>query len=434
MDTGTNLTEDARKKRDSREVVEDNASNVDDDKSKKPRERRQRIHYNNEPVVVKVKHCHNVTKSDKTSGVETATTITTNPTTITSGNDKSVAPTGVLTSESTPTCEGIESRIPKSATTTGTTTTVNLNKTTSIGDDEGSNSNRVCTTNYGSAVDVENALHQVIQVSEGIHEYISNNGTFISFRVGHAGDASALAELIRKSLLLVRNDCSDSSVIESSNSNNKRDNHIGSQNEENQQPADPITTTTTGTAASTTTISSSTTLATTAVNSNEDTTLEVRLADGLGDEDTPPSVFALIVDITTRNDNNNENNSSQNKAKSNNKCNNNKNSNDHKSTSPPPRSISNMAGAALISISIVEQTKILLVEWLDVIIDTIALDNDTMNVLKGIIERRLWLRLCTLCILLFCERIVMQEQQQQPTHTTDNNNNNNMNNNSNRTQ
>jgi hypothetical protein len=168
--------------------------------------------------------------------------------------------------------------------------------------------------------DIESALQQVVQISDGIKEYVSDNA-WISFRVGHAGDASLLATCIRKSI-------NEKKIC----------------NENKAQPDGKKSSNF----------------------SSEDTSLEVRLAEGLGDEDTPPSIFALLVDV-------------------------------NKTDEEP-----HLGAAALFATTAEKQSQLLIVDWMYV--------DDQLEDIAAIIERRLWLRLCTLSVLSSCDKIVSKKK------------------------
>jgi hypothetical protein len=104
-----------------------------------------------------------------------------------------------------------------------------------------------------SILDLESAIHSVVQASADCTDRLPSD-EIVSFRVGHNGDSSALAACIRK---LRKTDSPGSS------SKAERTNSTGSL---------------------------------------EDTSLEVKLAEGLGDEDNPPCVFALFAEVHTEKD------------------------------------------------------------------------------------------------------------------------------------
>ena len=109
----------------------------------------------------------------------------------------------------------------------------------------------------GRTLDLEVSLQRIIHLGEKEEskEYLSKT-KWVHFRIGHASDASAIANFHRGSKTNRSNEYSaiDSKVNISS------------------------------------------------LSQKEDTSLEVRLADGLGDEDSPPSIFALLADVVCDDD------------------------------------------------------------------------------------------------------------------------------------
>ena len=156
---------------------------------------------------------------------------------------------------------------------------------------------------------------QQAEEDESTKEFLSQE-CWVTFRVGHAGDASTLASWYQIS--------QEQNVKESGKDRN---------------------------------------------NGEEDTSMEVRLAEGLGDEDTPPSIFALIAEVTFH-------------------------SNDSKSGSK-----ATMGAAALLSI-IREEPRVLNVEWLHVS------EDDKLTAVSNLLRRRMWLRLSALALMTSCTTLV----------------------------
>lgn len=173
----------------------------------------------------------------------------------------------------------------------------------------------------GRVLDLEVSLQQIVQLGgkEKSKEYLSKT-KWVQFRVGHASDASALATFYRKS----------------------RKSH----NEE-QQATDANSN-----------ISS--------ISHREDTSLEVRLAEGLGDEDSPPSIFALLADVV---------------------C-----------DSGDPR----LGAAAVISSGWEDSKKVMIVKMFYVS------DGENDSDIAGLLERRMWLRLSALALMTSNEMVVEQ--------------------------
>lgn len=107
----------------------------------------------------------------------------------------------------------------------------------------------------GCALDLEVSLQRIVQLEEKDEskEYLSKT-KWVQFRVGHASDASTLANFYRKS---------NANKLDTGNNVN---------------------------------LSSAL--------QKEDTSLEVRLAEGLGNEDSPPSIYALLADVACDDDDN----------------------------------------------------------------------------------------------------------------------------------
>jgi hypothetical protein len=173
----------------------------------------------------------------------------------------------------------------------------------------------------GLELDLEVSLQQLVRLSdyEDSKEYLSKT-RWVQFRIGHAGDASLLASCFRKS---------------------KKTNNV-SESKENSKNANTLAST-----------------------QPEDTSLEVKLAEGLGDEDSPPSVFALLADIV--------------EDKAGDRI---------------------LGGAALLSSGWEDSTKVLRVEFFYV------LDDDNYSDVADLLERRMWLRLSALAIMTSNQMIV----------------------------
>ena len=107
----------------------------------------------------------------------------------------------------------------------------------------------------GRALDLEVSLQRIVQLGEKDEskEYLSKT-KWVQFRVGHARDASIIANFYRKS---------NANKFDTGNNVN---------------------------------LSSAL--------QKEDTSLEVRLLEGLGDEDSPPVIYALLADVECDDDDN----------------------------------------------------------------------------------------------------------------------------------
>lgn len=184
--------------------------------------------------------------------------------------------------------------------------------------------------------DLESALHRIVRVGGDVKELISSSSSsedepaeqWIKFRVGHAGDASVIANCYRKS------------------------HHQVTTTKEDQQA--------------------------TKATSDDASSLEVRLADGLGDEDKPPSVYALLAEVcSSKNDDDDS----------------------HKSSS-------SLVAVALLTTSAgasSSSSRALRIEWLYL---------DEQHSLRSVIERRMWLRLSSLAVMTGLKIIVMETSRQ----------------------
>ena len=157
----------------------------------------------------------------------------------------------------------------------------------------------------GTSWDLESALHHVVSMGDGCKEFLSDDA-WVIFRVGHVGDASALEKCYRKS-------------------------RKGGENE-----------------------------------SVTPEQMEVRLADGLGDEDNPPSIFALIGDLKSKSEDVSE----------------------------------DLAAVALFGGD--DNSEVVRVEFIHV-------NGSLPPAIASILERRLWLRLSALSLLLSYDIIVEQD-------------------------
>ena len=118
-----------------------------------------------------------------------------------------------------------------------------------------------CSTIQPSEIDLETALHQVMQNDASEKEFLSED-SWITFRVGHAGDASTIASLFRSTSSLLMPPSSEGGggkVVSTDDGKNSKK-----------------------------------------LNDDTDDALELRLAAGLGDEDNPPALFCVFADVTTK--------------------------------------------------------------------------------------------------------------------------------------
>jgi hypothetical protein len=191
------------------------------------------------------------------------------------------------------------------------------------------------TTTSGRVLDLEVALQQIAHLGKDdkCKEYLSKT-KWVQFRVGHTSDASTLATFYRKSR---RRQNVEHPARDTTNSN----------------------------------ISTSNLL------QKEDTSLEVRLAEGLGDDDSPPSIFALLADVVCDNG-------------------------DQK-----------LVAAAVISSGWEDSRKVMLVKMFHVS------DEENDSDVAELLERRMWLRLSALALMTSNDMIVEQGMTKTPSSNLD---------------
>jgi hypothetical protein len=167
--------------------------------------------------------------------------------------------------------------------------------------------------------DLEHALHHVVSMGDGCKEPLSKD-SYLSFRVGHSGDSSAIEKCYR--------------ITQGKSVQSFKNPEVEEQK----------------------TSKSGQQLATL---SHEE--LQAHLTTALGDEDNPPFAFALLAEVSSSVE------------------------------TSAPKSIA--AAAILSSESVISRIRI---EWMyiDQRLETAAL-----------LERRLWLRLCALSVLMSCDLV-----------------------------
>jgi hypothetical protein len=201
--------------------------------------------------------------------------------------------------------------------------------------------------------DLESALLYLVRV-EGAKEYITNDkSTWVTFRAGHAGDASTIASLYRQSKR--RNMQENSPELETA--------QIDNNSEEE---------------------------------SSVSSMLEVWLADGMGDEDTPPSVYSLLAHVhtgTTIQD--------PSPAAS------------ESSTTPTTTATTTTLGAvSLLTLAWTDGERILRVEWMHV-------DPSLSPEVTSTLEKRLWLRMSSLSWMTACQLLTVDEQHTSPADASE---------------
>jgi hypothetical protein len=208
--------------------------------------------------------------------------------------------------------------------------------------------------NHYQVWDLESALLYLVRV-EGAREYITNDkSTWVTFRAGHAGDASTIASLYRQSKR--RNMQENSPELETAQI---IDNNSAAEEE-----------------------------------SSVSSMLEVWLADGMGDEDTPPSVYSLLAHVhtgTTIQD--------PSPAAS-------------ESSTPPPTITPTLGAVSLLTLAWADGERILRVEWMHV-------DPSLPPEVSLTLEKRLWLRLSSLSLMTACQLLTVDEQHTSPADASE---------------
>ena len=176
--------------------------------------------------------------------------------------------------------------------------------------------------------DLETALHRLVDDSNTPKELLAEN--FVSFRVGHSQDASAIATWYRE--------MEDVKRAKSGDVLTTNEGAIGEK--------------------------------------GRNDSLELWLEEGLGDEGTPPSIFALLADV-------------------------------HVKGQPEARQL---GAVALLTLAWEHSQRLLRIEWFHV--DPTMTDGD-------ILGRRLWLRLSALALMTACQMMVVDSENVTNFHGTD---------------
>lgn len=187
-----------------------------------------------------------------------------------------------------------------------------------------------------SETDLETALHQVMGNDPSDKEFVSAD-SWITFRVGHAGDASTIASLFRSTASL--------HVVSSAEGGGKLSTKDDGKNSK--------------------------------LNEEIDDALELQLAAGLGDEDTPPAVFCVFADVASNKHADPENY--------------------NKDELPGNTTVTQIGAVALFSLDWEFGTRILRIEWFHV--DETIAEHD-------LIKRRLWFRLSALALATACQLLL----------------------------
>jgi hypothetical protein len=190
--------------------------------------------------------------------------------------------------------------------------------------------------------DLESALLYLVQVDASCKEFLSktdgSSTSWVTFRVGHAGDASTIANLYRQSKR--RNLQDENPELEI------RPTHIEGGEEESPTSSSSM--------------------------------LEIWLADGMGDEDTPPSMYSLMAHVHT--------------------------TSNPTSSSESPKVVTTSLGAiSLLTLAWADEERILRVEWMHV-------DPSLPQEVSSTLEQRLWLRLSSLALMTACQVLTVDKQ------------------------
>jgi hypothetical protein len=193
--------------------------------------------------------------------------------------------------------------------------------------------------------DIESALLYLVQVEGDFTEYLTHDkSTWVTFRVGHAGDASTIASWYRRAK------------------------QMAEEEDEEENPELEIKPARTG-------------------EEEEETTsnmLEVWLADGMGDEGNPPSLFSLVAHVHKINESP---------------------ADDSKESSPSKKTTTkSMGAAALLTITFADNERVLRVEWM-------GMHPGLSREVTSILQQRVWLRLSTLSVMTACQVVEVDRQQ-----------------------
>ena len=107
--------------------------------------------------------------------------------------------------------------------------------------------------------------------------------------------------------------------------------------------------------------------------------LEVWLADGMGDEGNPPSLFSLVANVHQVQDLSETENSSD------------------------TQSTKSIGAVALMTVSFADDERVLRIEWTSV-------NRKLPREIARTLEQRLWLRLSTLSVMTACQAVVVDRQ------------------------
>ena len=231
-------------------------------------------------------------------------------------------------------------------------------------------------------LDLESALHYAASIGEGQKEPLSH-GYHLSFRVGHAGDAATLANWYRQKKVTNHPFDEDTPITST------MDKNAGEKLDSN-STLSTISTTPTKQQSPEESQSAHTNPSPALVPDHQGaaSSLELWLVDGLGDEECPPSLFALIADVTSSSSSLVDDTADESSNSSSSNNNNNKSS----------QHSTKLAAVALLTSSWENASRVLRLEWFRV---------DDHLPCKNLVERRMWLRLSLLSLATASELRVM---------------------------
>lgn len=238
----------------------------------------------------------------------------------------------------------------------------------------------------GEGQDLESALTVLMGASEGQQERISDH-SYLTFRIGHAGDASLLAlwysSKNRKATLQQSHVDDAPGSTTSVTTAAAVDDRVQPQRVEEKEAQQVNNHKDDGAKSEAVAPSPAVQLEQEAASS-----LELWLAEGLGNEDMPPSLFALLAHV-------NYDKQQDDKVED-----------EGDEAGNTTAKASRLAAVALLTVAWENSSRVLRVEWLQV---DYELDNATL------VERRMWLRLAALSLMTACEMYVVAQPQDNRT-------------------
>jgi hypothetical protein len=175
----------------------------------------------------------------------------------------------------------------------------------------------------------------------------------VTFRVGHAGDASTVANWYRQSCKGQQQQDQDENEKDPELLETKRP--VTNASDNNEEVDDSST--------------------------SSSSMLEVWLADGLGDEDTPPSVYCLLANV----------HKTSSVASS------------DESLSSSSKAVNNLGAVAILTLAWAEGERMLRVEWMHV-------DPKLPSLVASTLTTKVWLRLSTLSLMTACQVLAVDDK------------------------